>query len=74
MAAEELEGIFSKIKFVGQLWVYGDSYHMTLVAVIVPDPETIMPWCRENGISGEFSEAVKDPKVKQPRGVNQLLR
>eukprot|EP00045_Choanoeca_perplexa_P008245 m.75981 g.75981 ORF g.75981 m.75981 type:complete len:670 (-) comp14416_c0_seq1:115-2124(-) len=65
VAAEELEGIFKKIKWVGQIWIYGDSFHTTLVAVIVPDPETIMPWCKEHGIEGDYATAVQDPKVEE---------
>merc|ERR1712065_74946 len=65
VAAEELEGIFKKIPYVGQIWIYGNSFHTTLVAVIVPDPETIMPWCKQQGIEGDFEKAVTDPKVTE---------
>ena len=63
VAAEELEGIFKKIKFVGQIWVYGNSFHTTLIAVIVPDPETIMPWCKANDVEGDYETAMQNPKV-----------
>jgi long-chain acyl-CoA synthetase len=63
VAAEELEGHFKRSKYVGQIWVYGNSFNVTLIAVIVPNPETILPWCRENGIEGDFAEAVMTPQV-----------
>ncbi|EDQ87794.1 uncharacterized protein MONBRDRAFT_33146 [Monosiga brevicollis MX1] len=65
VAAEELEGIFKKCKYVGQIWIYGNSFHTTLIAVIVPDPDTIMPWCKEQGIQGDFATATKDERVNK---------
>jgi len=63
VAAEELENTFKKSKYISQMWIYGNSFHTTLVAVIVPEHDTIMAWCQHNGVSGDFSEAVKDKKV-----------
>lgn len=59
----ELENVFGKSQYIGQIWIYGNSFHTTLVAVVVPEHDTIMPWCQHNGIQGDYSEAVKDPKV-----------
>lgn len=38
-----------------QAFVYGDSLRSQLVAVVVPDPEVLVPWAKERGIHGEAS-------------------
>ena len=37
VASEKIETVYSKASSVGQIFVYGDSLHAYLVAVIVPD-------------------------------------
>lgn len=46
VAAEELECIFTKSKYVAQIWVYGNSYQVCLVAVVVPDVEAVTHWAK----------------------------
>lgn len=65
VAAEELENIFLKSRFCGQLWIYGNSFYVSLIAVIVPNFENLRPWCRENGLPDEPAEAAAHPKVKE---------
>ncbi len=48
---------------VEQIWVYGNSYESTLVAVVVPDKKELMGWAKENGVDGDFEALVKSPKV-----------
>jgi long-chain acyl-CoA synthetase len=48
ISAERIEGIFLQARLVGQIWVYGNSYKDCLVAVVVPDPLTLIPWALEN--------------------------
>lgn len=70
----ELENTFKKSKYISQMWIYGNSFHTTLVAVIVPEHDTIMAWCQHNGVSGDFSEAVKDKKVCVRVGAGAMPR
>jgi len=51
IAAEKLEGVFKQSKFVGQIWVHGDSTKPTLIAFIAPDPEYVAQWGAQNGLS-----------------------
>jgi long-subunit acyl-CoA synthetase (AMP-forming) len=48
---------------VEQIWVYGNSYESTLVGIVVPDKKELVGWARDNGLTTDFSELVKDPKV-----------
>ncbi|EGD76609.1 hypothetical protein PTSG_12629 [Salpingoeca rosetta] len=64
VAAEELEMVFHRSKYINQIFVYGDSTQSTLVAIVVPDVETVGPWMSEQGIEGDFNVAAKDPKVR----------
>ncbi|MDP2435176.1 MAG: hypothetical protein Q8P67_05490, partial [archaeon] len=50
VAAEKLESCLLKNKYVAQIFVYGDSLKSTLVAVIVPDPDTLIPWAKSQAI------------------------
>jgi long-chain acyl-CoA synthetase len=43
IAVEKLENIFSSAKLVAQVFVYGESTQDCLVAVVVPDADTLYP-------------------------------
>jgi len=62
IAVEKLEGVFSRSKFVSQIWVYGDSTKASLVAVVYPDPDALLPWARANSIplSGDKEKDMGD--------------
>ncbi|KAJ2727507.1 medium-chain fatty acid-CoA ligase faa2 [Coemansia sp. D1744] len=47
VAVEHLETIYSSQKLLQNIFVHGDSLQSTLVAVVVPDPETFVPWARK---------------------------
>lgn len=49
VAAEKIENIYIKSDFVMQNFVYGDSLHATLVGIVVPDPDALNSWAKENG-------------------------
>ena len=46
-----------------QIWVYGNSYESTLVAVVVPQQHELMGWAKQNGQGSSFEEVVKSPEV-----------
>ena len=49
---------------VDQIWVYGNSYESTLVAIVVPDKKVLMAWAKEAGLPGDFDIIAKDPKAR----------
>lgn len=50
VAAEKVENVLTRSSFVLQSFVYGDSLRSHLVAIIVPDPETVGPWAKKKGL------------------------
>jgi long-chain acyl-CoA synthetase len=49
-----------------QIYVYGDSFKNYLVGVIVPDPETLLPWAKQAGLGNEnLASLCKNARVKQ---------
>lgn len=50
VALEMIETILLRSKYVLQLLIYGSSLKDYLVAVVVPDPETLIPWAKSVGI------------------------
>ena len=48
---------------VDQIWVYGNSYESTLVAIVVPDKKTLMSWASENGAGSDFKAVCSKPAV-----------
>eukprot|EP00047_Mylnosiga_fluctuans_P017984 m.66010 g.66010 ORF g.66010 m.66010 type:complete len:695 (-) comp7368_c1_seq2:51-2135(-) len=61
VAAEELENVFGKSKYISQIWVYGNSFQVCLVAVIVPNKDVIMEWAAANGVQGDFAAVCASP-------------
>eukprot|EP00051_Salpingoeca_urceolata_P026721 m.478339 g.478339 ORF g.478339 m.478339 type:complete len:663 (+) comp21121_c0_seq1:69-2057(+) len=55
VAAEEVENLISKSKFVSQIFVYGNSEKTAVVAVIVPDKDVTLAWGQEHHVEGDFS-------------------
>jgi len=66
VAVEYLEGIYKRSQFVAQIWVYGNSYKRWLVGVVVPDPEYLAMWAKQNGMEGQdYKTLVLSERVNQ---------
>jgi len=66
VAAEHIEAIYSRCKYVGQIFVYGDSFQSVLVAIIVPAEELLKNWAKEQKIeTTDFSALCKLEQVKK---------
>ncbi|KAF9400318.1 hypothetical protein BGX21_004572 [Mortierella sp. AD011] len=71
IAPEKIENVLgARCNLVQQIYVHGDSLESTLVTVVIPEPETFLPFA--NGIVGTnvtiddvegISKLCKDPKV-----------
>ena len=48
---------------VAQTFVYGESLQPNLVAVVVPDPETLLPWAASRGLPQDMKRLTSDPSV-----------
>jgi long-chain acyl-CoA synthetase len=48
VAPEKIENVYLRSAFVAQLFVHGSSLHSYLVAVVVPDPDTLLPWVQQH--------------------------
>lgn len=64
VAAEKIENIHIRSPLVAQSFVYGDSLRSKLVAVIVPDPETLLPWAAERDLPQNLTELCLSQTVK----------
>ncbi|GBN07996.1 Long-chain-fatty-acid--CoA ligase 1, partial [Araneus ventricosus] len=66
VAPEKIECIYALSPFISQIFVHGDSLKSFLVAIVVPEKETILPWCKEHSMRGDsWTDICKDPSVRQ---------
>jgi len=65
VAPEKIEDVYNKVDFVAQSFVYGDSLKGSLVAVIVPDEEFVIPYCKKNNIEGNFQQLCESSDFKK---------
>ena len=65
IAPEKIESIFEQIPVIYQTFVYGDSCHDAIVAVVVPDREIFKSWCTKKLIFGDYDSLIEDPKVNE---------
>jgi len=65
IAVESIEAVVSSSRFVLQSWVYGNSLEPALVAVVVPDKEAVLSWCKKHGISGSLQQVCRDSRVQK---------
>lgn len=64
VAPEKLEKVYVTSPFVCQIFVDGDSFQRYPIALVVPDPDTLMTWAKENGLNSNFNELCNNQKVK----------
>ncbi|CAM6017999.1 unnamed protein product [Sphagnum balticum] len=63
VAVENLENIFLQCPAIDAIWVYGNSFESTLVAVAVPNEKVLMDWAATNGENGNFETLCNSQKA-----------
>lgn len=65
IAPEKIENIYLRSKPVAQVFVYGESLQAFLIAIVVPDVETLGRWAQKRGLEGSFEELCRNKDVKK---------
>ncbi len=69
IAVEHVEQEIQQADLVQQAFVHGDSTETCIIAIVVPDPERLLPWAKVNGIEGGIEQICRDPRTNK-----QLLK
>lgn len=56
VALEHLEKLYAITPIVEDIWVYGDSFKSSLVAVVVPNQQHAEKWAHQNGHTTSFCD------------------
>ncbi|XP_045113727.1 long-chain-fatty-acid--CoA ligase 1-like isoform X2 [Portunus trituberculatus] len=65
IAPEKIENIYVRSQYVSQVFVHGESLKSSVVAIVVPEVESVKGWAREQDIPGTLSVLCANPHVKQ---------
>jgi long-chain acyl-CoA synthetase len=66
VAGEYLETIYMRSRYVLQIYVYGDSFQSYLVAVVVPNLETLIAWAKQHEIKDlKITSVCQNARVKR---------
>ena len=63
VAVEKVEGVYNRDAAVEQIWVYGNSFENSLVAVVVPAVDAVRAWSHA-GAGASAEELCHDANVK----------
>ena len=62
---EKVEAVYKKCPLVEQIWVYGNSFESTLVAVVVPNEDALKSWAAQSGVKGDFAATCRDKRTTE---------
>ncbi|MXQ84275.1 hypothetical protein E5288_WYG014201 [Bos mutus] len=65
IAPEKIENIYQRSEPIAQVFVHGESLQAFLIAIVVPDVETLGTWAQKRGIVGSFEELCRNKDVKK---------
>ncbi|KAM9622301.1 long-chain-fatty-acid--CoA ligase 1 isoform 2-T10 [Trichechus inunguis] len=65
IAPEKIETIYVRSEPVAQVFVHGESLQSFLIAIVVPDVETLCPWAKKRGLEGSLEELCRNKDVKK---------
>ncbi|KFP25874.1 Long-chain-fatty-acid--CoA ligase 1 [Colius striatus] len=64
IAPEKIENVYLRCEALAQVFVHGESLQAFLVAIVVPDPETLRSWAKKKGFEGSYEELCKNKALK----------
>ncbi|NWR63071.1 ACSL1 ligase, partial [Bucorvus abyssinicus] len=65
IAPEKIENVYLRCEAIAQVFVHGESLQAFLVAIVVPDPETLGIWAKKKGFEGSYEELCKTKDLKK---------
>ncbi|XP_048703884.1 long-chain-fatty-acid--CoA ligase 1 isoform X1 [Caretta caretta] len=65
IAPEKIENVYTRSEPVAQVFVYGESLQAFLIAIVVPDAETLSNWAKKKGFEGSYEELCKNKDLKK---------
>ncbi|XP_051822200.1 long-chain-fatty-acid--CoA ligase 1 isoform X1 [Antechinus flavipes] len=65
IAPEKIENIYQRSEPVAQVFVHGESLQAFLIAIVIPDVETLSSWAKKKGFSGSHADLCKNKDVKK---------
>ncbi|KAF1485765.1 Long-chain-fatty-acid--CoA ligase 1, partial [Eudyptula minor novaehollandiae] len=64
IAPEKIENVYLRCEALAQVFVHGESLEAFLVAIVVPDPETLRNWAKKKGFEGSYEELCRKKDLK----------
>ncbi|KFV82204.1 Long-chain-fatty-acid--CoA ligase 1 [Struthio camelus australis] len=65
IAPEKIENVYLRSEPLAQVFVHGESLQAFLIAIVVPDPETLHDWAKKRGFDGSHEELCKNKDLKK---------
>ncbi|NWJ01555.1 ACSL1 ligase, partial [Crypturellus undulatus] len=65
IAPEKIENVYLRSEPLAQVFVHGESLQAFLIAIVVPDPETLSNWAKKRGFEGSYEELCKNKDLKK---------
>uniref|UniRef100_A0A8C6I8X1 Long-chain-fatty-acid--CoA ligase n=1 Tax=Mus spicilegus TaxID=10103 RepID=A0A8C6I8X1_MUSSI len=65
IAPEKIENIYLRSEAVAQVFVHGESLQAFLIAVVVPDVESLPSWAQKRGLQGSFEELCRNKDINK---------
>lgn len=65
IAPEKIENIYTRSKYVAQVFVYGNSYKSSLISVIVPEETVVQEWAKQHQLDLDFKKLCANEELKK---------